>query len=238
MFGIDVASALLERIARHAQLVGEWNDRAGLTTVIDPVGMSAKHYLDSLALLEEPAWREARSAVDVGSGAGFPGMVLALALPDVRFTLVEAVRKKADFLRMAAKELGVDAEVVHARAEDLGRSQVRERHVIGLARATAPFAVSCEYVLPLVQVGGVYLAQLGPRDGQALATHFGEGRKTGVESAWAILGAELTQVRRVALPWQQGDRYVATLRKRSITPAKYPRKAGTPARDPLSVPLV
>ncbi len=111
-----------------------------------------------------------KEAVDVGSGAGFPGLVLAVCREGIRFTLLEASAKKAEFLRLAAGELGVTADVVHVRAEDYGQLDApgRERFDVGLARAAAKLAVSCEYVLPLVRPGGVYLAQLGPGDGAAL----------------------------------------------------------------------
>lgn len=236
MFGIEVPSECLDRLATHAELVMLWNERAGLTNIVAVQELVAKHYLDSLELLRHGVVAgSSGSLIDVGSGAGFPGLVLAICAPGLRVTLLEASAKKAAFLSLAATELGLTTSVIHVRAEDFGRvgGAGREGFDIGVARAAAPLAVSCEYVLPLVASGGAYLAQLGPRDGLPLAALAqGDGRGAG-ETPWGVLGAELKGVTGYQLPWQQGERYVATFRKRRNTPAKYPRKAGTPERRPL-----
>jgi len=236
MFGIEVSPGCLDRIATHAELVMLWNDRAGLTTIVGVQELVAKHYLDSLSLLRHcVVTGKPSSLVDVGSGAGFPGLVLAICVPDLQVTLLEASAKKVAFLSLAATELGLAASVIHARAEDFGRAggAGREGFDIGVARAAAPLAVSCEYVLPLVANGGAYLAQIGPRDGRPLA-ELAQGIERGAgQTPWGVLGADLEGVTGYQLPWQQGERYVATFRKRRNTPAKYPRKAGTPQRRPL-----
>jgi 16S rRNA (guanine527-N7)-methyltransferase len=236
MFGIEVPPASLDRLTAHAELVMVWNERAGLTTIVAVQELVAKHYVDSLSLLRHVgAVDGVGSLVDVGSGAGFPGLVLAICASELRVTLLEASAKKAAFLRLAATELGLAVTVIHERAEDFGRAGGggREGFRIGVARAAAPLAVSCEYVLPLVANGGTYLAQLGPRDGQPLAALAQAGGSAAGQTPWGVLGGDLERVVGYDLPWQQGERYVATFRKRRNTPAKYPRKAGTPERRPL-----
>ncbi len=242
-FGARGALCHLARMTRLAQLVREHNDRAGLTRIVDPVEMAGKHFLDSLALFRYHAWDEVRTAVDVGSGAGFPGLVLAICLGHVAFTLIEASAKKAEFLRLAAADLDLSVDVLHVRAEDYGQPgrAGREAFDLGLARAAAKLAVSCEYVLPLVREGGAYLAQLGPDDGALLepfssagaaaATGRGGGREG--RPPWTQLGASLDRLDRYELPWGQGCRFIARFRKTGKTPAGYPRRAGTPARKPL-----
>lgn len=224
---------LIPRWRHLAALVLEWNERAGLTAIAGPEEMAHKHVLDSLSLLTLPWAADARTGVDVGSGGGFPGLVIALARPDLRLALVEASRKKAGFLQHAAAALGVEAAVYHARAEDLGRGEHRERYELGLARAAGPLAVSCEYVLPLVRVGGAYLAQAGPEDGAWLAA-LGALEPAGPPgAAWRVLGAALRQVARVDLPEGAGQRYLAVFQKVTPTPPGYPRRAGVPAKSPL-----
>ena len=229
----------LDAFVRLAQAVLADNEPAGLTTIVEPEAMARKHFLDSLVCLKSSVWQDARCAVDVGSGAGFPGLVLAIALPRVRLTLIEASAKKAAFLDRASRSLGLVVDVLHERAEDFGRSGSgagREKYDVGLARATAKLAVSCEYVLPLVKVGGSYLVQAGPEDGEALLQRLRPDRRPEASSsapAWQLLGARLIGVERFSLPENSGDRYLARLLKVQPTPAQLPRRAGKPGRDPL-----
>ncbi len=220
-----------------AWLVVSGNDKAGLTRIIEPGEMAVKHFLDSLAPTLFGEWAPEAAVVDVGSGAGFPGVVLAIAFPEIQLTLVEASRRRVAFLAEACETLDVAATVLHVRAEDLGKAvggTGRERFDIGFARAAAPLAVSCELVLPLIRPGGQYLAQTGPADGSALAA-----RRTSSEGSakqrgpWTVLGAELTGLERADLPREQGIRYVAQFTKTGVTPPQYPRRAGIPERNPL-----
>jgi len=222
----------LQRWGDLAHLVLLHNREAGLTAITDADEMAAKHFIDSLSPLLLPGWPNACSAVDVGSGAGFPGLVLAMAKPSIRFVLVEANAKKARFLEQACRHLGVEAEVLHVRAEDYGQGDGRERFDVGLARAAAALPVSLEYVLPLVRVGGGFVAQVGPDDGRKLE-HLFEEIPDKRETPWAALGGALGGVARADLPSELGVRYVAWFAKRSSTPARYPRRAGLPSRAPL-----
>lgn len=238
MFGMTGVLCSVDRLSTLAQLVLDHNDRAGLTRIVEPTEMAGKHFLDSLKLLDCREWGRASTAVDVGSGAGFPGLVLAMCLNGVKFTLIEANAKKAEFLRLAAGELGVEADVRHVRAEDYGQlgGEGREGFDVGLARAAAKLAVSCEYVLPLVKKGGSYLAQVGPEDGVRLRELLsGDDGDRGASAGlpWTELGGHLSALCQYDLPWGQGCRYLARFAKTRTTPANYPRRAGIPARRPL-----
>lgn len=226
--------AHIEPWTELAWLVVTHNRTAGLTRITAPEEMAAKHFLDSLSPLACDVWRSGADVVDVGSGAGFPGLALAVALPMVSMTMIEASSRKAAFLRLASAHLGVRARVVHSRAEDYGGDRAgkgRESHDIGLARAAAPFPVSCELVVPLLRVGGSYVAQLGPADGELLEELAGQGDPA--QAPWGVLGAVLDDIRRVDLPDGEGRRFVARFEKCKPTPRRYPRRAGVPARNPL-----
>jgi 16S rRNA (guanine527-N7)-methyltransferase len=174
------------------------------------------------------AWKgiPPRTLIDVGTGAGFPGIPLKILYPSMRLTLVESVGKKAEFCRHAAGTLKLDAvEVIHARAEEVGQMPAhREKYEWAVARAVANLPVLAEYLLPLVQVGGSMLAQKG-QGGPA------EAHKAG--NAMKVLGGEIRQLTRLALPGVAEDRYLVVAKKVAATPKGYPRKPGIPAKKPL-----
>lgn len=212
------------------------NAKAGLTRLVRPEEMAVKHFLDSLSCLLSPCWGAPDKAVDVGSGAGFPGLVLAVAAPECSFVLVEASRKKAAFLRHAAARLGVQVEVVEARAEGYARAPAaRERFGLGLSRAAAKLPATLEYVIPLLSCGGRFIAQLGPGDGLALEDYAGRPESGDVDGtpAWEVLGARLAALTRVSLPAGTGERWLTCFCKVRPTPDAFPRRAGVPTRRPL-----
>lgn len=226
--------AHIEPWTELAWLVVTHNRAAGLTRITAPEEMAAKHFLDSLSPLIYDVWRSEAEVVDVGSGAGFPGLALAVALPTVSMTMVEASHRRVAFLRAASAHLGVRTRVVHRRAEDYGGERAgegRERHDTGLARAAAPFPVSCEFVIPLLRIGGSFIAQLGPAAGERLEELARQDPRE--QAPWAVLGAELEDIRRVDLPEGQGRRFVARFVKRRPSPRRFPRRAGVPERNPL-----
>ncbi len=240
LLGLGSLTRHIPTFARLASLVLEWNERAGLTTVVTPVDMARKHFLDSLLCLLSTGWSTAGDVVDVGSGAGFPGMVLAVVEPGRKYSLVEAHGRKCEFLRYAAAELGLGVNVVQARAEDFGRApdgHGRGVFMVGLARAVAPLALSCELVLPLIRRGGSYIAQVGPAQGQALERYLASSREAGADlPAWRTLGAELAELRRMSLPGDVGERWIACFRKTSTGQSGFPRRAAVFQRRPLWVP--
>lgn len=224
--GVDVSQETREMLYRHFLMVEDWNSRINLTGIVSPVEAAIKHYVDSLSCLL--AFRPAEGAllVDVGSGAGFPGVPLKIARPDLTVTLMESNGKKAGFLREVCREIPLPgASVLQTRAEEAGRDvRLRGSFDVGVARAVGELRVLAEYVLPLVKVGGAFLAQKGPDlDQEAVAAR----------SALAVLGGEVENVTRFELPDGMGQRCVAVVRKTRPTDNKYPRRPGVPAKKPL-----
>ena len=210
--------------AYHAMLA-EANGRMNLTRVPDDPGEAAdRNYLDCIAPLAGGVPR-AEAAVDVGSGAGFPGIPLAIMLPGVRFTLIDALGKRVEFLPAVIRRLGLNAEALHLRAEDAARRpELREQFDLATARAVAPMNVLCEYLLPFVKVGGRMLALKGP----GLEAELDEAR-TAIE----LLGGEIERVQPLAIPGRDWNHRAAWIAKIAPTPDKYPRRAGMADKKPL-----
>jgi 16S rRNA (guanine527-N7)-methyltransferase len=217
----DFADAAENYIA----LLLDANARLNLTRVVEPEAVARLHLLDALSavpLLDELA---PKRALDLGSGGGVPGIVLALARPAVRWTLVDSVRRKVDELRGFVTALGVvNAEAIAARAEDVGREPAhREAYDLVTARACAPLPVLAELALPLLRIGGRLLAWKGT---------IGEGELAAGEVAAGLLGGDRPEVRPTGIEVLGGHRFVVVT-KRAPTPPRYPRRAGEPARHPL-----
>lgn len=227
--GLDADAALLDCLALHWRLVREANRRFNLTAITDNAEAAHKHYLDcllALPLIGEllPAADGCRAA-DIGSGGGFPGLVLAAARPELNWTLLEATEKKAAFLAQAAREMGLQRVTVRAlRAEDAGRDAVlRAGFHLATARAVAPLAVLAEYALPLLAPGGFLLAYKGLEAKAELAQ---------AVNALKLLGGSPRAGGGVhSLPY--GERRLCVVEKTRATPDKYPRRAGMPAKHPL-----
>lgn len=207
----------------------EWNRRFNLTAITDWEGVLVRHFLDSLSCLRVlPRLELIRQArvVDVGTGAGFPGLPLKIICPEMRLTLLEATGKKVAFLQHMVRVLGLGkVEVIHARAEQLGRDPShREQYDWALARAVADMPTLAEYLLPLVRVGGAALAQKG--EDAAAEVH-------GAERAIATLGGRVRQLLPVELRGLAETRYLVVVDKVAATPDKYPRRPGIPKKSPL-----
>jgi 16S rRNA (guanine527-N7)-methyltransferase len=215
-------------VARYVAFLLEANDRVNLTRVVTPEAIARDHLLDALAALPLLDESGARRVIDLGSGGGVPAIPLALARPDLDWVLVDSVRKKAEALRgfVAALELG-RVTVLSERLEALGRDPAhRDRHDLATARACAPLPVLVELALPLVRAGGALLAWKGP-----LGPADAELRAGG--AAGAMLGGGTPRVRPSNLA-ALGGRTLVTVAKLGPTPARFPRRAGEPARRPLA----
>jgi 16S rRNA (guanine527-N7)-methyltransferase len=223
--GIPMSQGQVEQFNTYHEMLAEANARMNLTRVPeDPAEAVDRNYLDCVAPLAG-GFPAANTAVDVGSGAGFPGIPLAIMLPDIRFTLVDALGKRVDFLKTVIDRLGLNAEALHLRAEDAARrDDLREGFDLAVARAVAPMNVLCEYMLPLVRVGGKMLALKGPGLDEELAQ---------AENALRLLGGELERVQPLAIPGRDWNHRAAWIAKTAPTPQKYPRRAGTVEKKPL-----
>jgi 16S rRNA (guanine527-N7)-methyltransferase len=226
LFGLRLTTRQTEMLAAYERELLDWSAKFNLTAIRDVEGIRTKHFLDSFSCAL--AWKDSppHSLVDVGTGAGLPGIPLKIIYPQMKLTLVESVGKKVSFCRHVIKTLGLEAvEVVQARAEDLGRlPEHRERYDWAAARAVASLPVLAEYLLPLVRVGGSALAQKGES---------GPAEAHAAERALRLLGGRVRQVLPVTLPGVADERYLVIMDKTAATPPKYPRKAGMPAKNPL-----
>jgi len=207
----------------------DWNQRFNLTAITDWEGVLVRHFLDSLSCLKVLPSEELSAGarvIDVGAGAGFPGLPLKLVCPEMRLTLLEATGKKVTFLEHLVRVLGLErVDVIHGRAEELGRDPAhRERYDWALARAVAEMPALAEYLLPLVRVGGAMLAQKG--EGAAAEVH-------GAETAITTLGGRVRQLVPVELRGLAETRHLVVVDKVVATPEKYPRRPGVPKKRPL-----
>lgn len=226
LFGIHLTASQLNAFNIYAHELLEWNSQFNLTAIRDLEGIQTKHFLDSLSCAL--AWRTSPPTrlIDVGTGAGFPGLVLKILLPRLHLTLVESVGKKAGFCRHMIEKLGlVDVVLLLMRAEEVGQMPAhREQYDWAVARAVATLPVLVEYMLPLVHVGGSLLAQKGEN---------GPAEAHAAEKAIHLLGGHLRQLLPVTLPGVVEERYLVLVDKVATTPPAYPRKSGVPSKSPI-----
>jgi 16S rRNA (guanine527-N7)-methyltransferase len=226
LFGIHLTGRQVLALLTYERELIEWSAKFNLTAIRDVEGIRTKHFLDSFSCVL--AWKEnpPRSLIDIGSGAGLPGLALKILYPAMRVTLVESVGKKANFCRHMSEVLKLESvEVLTARAEDAGQMPAhRERYDWAVARAVANLPILSEYLLPLVRLEGRMLAQKGS-SGPQETQH--------AENAIKILGGRLQQLIPVNLPGVVEDRYLVVVNKIAPTPRNYPRHAGEPAKKPL-----
>jgi 16S rRNA (guanine527-N7)-methyltransferase len=212
---------------RHANLLAEWNRKISLTSITDPDEIRIKHFLDSLSCDLALSGRQIGSMIDVGTGGGFPGLPFKLLYPQSTLTLADSVAKKTSFLSLVVQDLGLEGvSMFTGRAEVIGQMpEHREQYDLALARAVAGLPVLVEYLLPLVKVGGMMLAQKG-------GTAFKELDEA--EIAIATLGGMTLPPVEVSFPGIPETRYLLLIEKTTPTPSKYPRRVGIPTKRPLN----
>jgi len=222
--GIDMTAGQAEQFERYHTMLTQANGRMNLTRVPDdPREAAGRNYLDCIAPLAD--FGDCSSAADIGSGAGFPGIPMAIMRPQTHFVLIDALGKRVDFLREVIAELGLNAEALHLRAEDAARRDaLRERFDLVTARAVAPMNVLCEYLLPFARVGGSVLALKGPGVEDELSQ---------AENALELLGGEVERVIPLAIPGRDWEHRAVWIKKRASTPDRYPRRAGQAEKRPL-----
>lgn len=222
---IESSELQVEHCIAYADMLLEWNQRINLTRISEPQDMAVKHFADSASVLAHGLIESGSRVIDVGTGAGFPGLVLKILRPDLQIVLLDSVAKRLRFLEEVIGRLGLHGvRVVHARAEDAGHGDLRENHHVAVARAVADLSVLAEYLLPFVKVGGRMIAWKGPDC---------EGEVKGAERALTTLGAQAAHIIRFELPGGAGGRTLVWSDKVKATPKAYPRKAGEPSRRPL-----
>ncbi len=226
LFNIHLTARQVMSLITYEKELLEWNQKFNLTAIRDSDSIRTKHFLDSFSCVL--AWKATppNHLIDIGTGAGFPGIPLKILYPNLKLTLVESVGKKAMFCQHIVRVLELEhMDVIQARAEDLGQNpQHREKYDWAMARAVANLNVLSEYLIPLVKVGGSMLAQKGES---------GPAEAQSAEKAMELLGGKLKQLIPVHLPGVADDRYLVVVDKVVATPPKYPRKPGIPMKMPL-----
>ena len=212
------------RLERYAELLVEWNGKMNLTAITDPDEIIIKHFYDCLLFLKHNEIPQKAKVIDVGTGAGFPGLVLKIARPDIKITLLDSLNKRLTFLNEVANDLGLEVETLHSRAEDAGKMpQYREKYDIATARAVARLNVLSEYCLPFVKKGGSFVAMKGPTAPEEL---------DGALSAIKKLGGEKAIQVNETLP-DQSNRVFVKIKKISQTPPQFPRISAKISKKPL-----
>jgi 16S rRNA (guanine527-N7)-methyltransferase len=226
LFNIHLSERQMMALVTYEKELLEWNQKFNLTAIRDSESIRTKHFLDSFSSVL--AWKGSppNQLIDVGTGAGFPGIPLKILYPSLKLTLVESVGKKAMFCQHIVRILGLEhVEVIQARAEDLGQDLGhREKYDWAVARAVANLHVLSEYLIPLVKLGGAMLAQKGES---------GPAEAQSAEEAMKLLGGKLKQLIPINLPSVAEDRYLVVVEKVAATPPNYPRKPGIPMKQPL-----
>lgn len=223
--GVAADGVALDRLARYHALLTEWNARIDLTAVLEPEEMVDRHYLDSAAPLALDLIPQGARVIDVGTGAGLPGIPLCILRPDLRVTLLDAQRKRVTFLQAAIEALDLPAQAVHMRAEDAARDEAhREAYDVAVSRAVAATPTLLELTLPFVRVGGRAIAWKGP----GLQAELEQARR-----AAHLLGGALEGVLDAPVPGRDWQHVLLVCAKRQKTARQYPRRAGLPGKNPL-----
>lgn len=222
----------LNALNQYAELLRKWNEVMNLTNILDDEGIAMRHFVDSLTIVpyveaeQKLKGNRGLTIVDVGTGAGFPGIPLKIKHTELMVTLMDSLKKRLNFLDTVCTEVGLKGiRTVHSRAEDAGHDAThREKYDIATARAVAALPVLCEYCLPFVKVGGAFIAMKG---------HLDEELEESAK-AIAVLGGEIEKTEKFTLPGTDMTRTIVVIRKVKHTPKNYPRQAGKPSKSPIA----
>ena len=220
----ELTAKMQQQFEDYMKLLLEWNEKINLTAITEEDDIILKHFVDSLTISKYI--KDGKSIVDVGTGAGFPGIPVKIAREDVKVTLVDSLNKRILFLQDVIEKLGLkQIETLHFRAEEFGQNKkYRESFDIATSRAVANLSTLVEYLLPLVKVGGICICMKGSEIKEEL-----ENSKNAIK----ILGGEIEQVEEFTLPESDIKRNIVIIKKVKETPKRYPRKPGTPAKEPI-----
>lgn len=225
-FGLALSDEQVRMFSHYQEVLTEWNQKINLTAITDPQEIAVKHFIDSLSCLEPEVFPIGCSVIDIGTGAGFPGLPLKIYRPDIQLCLIDSLQKRIKFLQTVIKDLEIkNVETHHLRAEEAGRLKgCRARFDVAVSRAVARLGVLCELCLPLVRVGGYFVAMKGAKFREEISE---------AEIAIKVMGGRIRRVKEVSLPGLDDVRAVIFIEKEKATPEKYPRRPGIPEKDPL-----
>lgn len=222
--GIDFSVEQLWKTYKYMGLLIEWNQKINLTAITEPKEIILKHFIDSLTINKDI--KNAKKIVDIGTGAGFPGIPLGIMNQDTEMYLVDSLNKRLMFLEEVVKELKLkNVKLIHSRAEDFGKNkEYREKFDIAVSRAVANLSTLSEYLVPLVKIGGKVISMKASGVEEEL---------NNAQKAIDVLGGKIENVEEFILPESDIGRTIITIRKEKNTPNKYPRKAGLPSKEPI-----
>jgi 16S rRNA (guanine527-N7)-methyltransferase len=226
MFDRELTVKELEQFQTFKEELIYWNERMNLTAITDEREIAIKHILDSLSPLKEEGMLTKGKVIDIGTGAGFPGIPLKILMPALEMTLLDSLKKRLNFLDGVIEKLGLRSiATLHGRAEDFGRApEHRESYDYAVSRAVARMPVLLEYALPFVKVGGFFICQKGPGVTEELKDS---------QKALEKLGGEVISLKEVPLPFVERGHHMIIIKKIRSTPMHYPRQAGKPGKKPL-----
>lgn len=223
-FSFNLDEVAVDRLCKYYELLIEWNEKMNLTALTSPEDVALKHFADSLFLLRYADIKKEARVIDVGTGAGFPGLVLKIARPDIKLTLLDSLNKRIVFLNEVCGALGFDDVVlIHGRAEECSRTELRDSFDVAVSRAVAPLNILCEYDMPYVAVKGIFAAMKGKDASSELSS---------AENAIKELGGKLLAENSFELK-DAGVRSVIIIEKQTPTPERYPRKSKQIKNKPL-----
>ena len=220
---VELDDIALDRFDKFAELLVEKNKVLNLTAITEPDEIIVKHFADSLTALSVIDVPRGAKIIDVGTGGGFPGIPLLLARPDIELTMLDSTKKKLAFVQEAVDELGLNAVVLHKRAEEAGQSELRESFDFCVSRAVAALNVLSEYCIPFVKVNGTFLAMKGSKGNEELEA---------AKKAISALGGKVINKKSIILP-DGGERILIDIKKISHTATKYPRVSAQISKKPL-----
>ncbi len=214
-FGGEISEEKLNQFEKFSSLLVEWNEKMNLTAITDPNGISVRHFADSISPLFYAEIKENAKIIDVGTGAGFPGVPLKIMRPDLEITLMDSLNKRITFLKEVREQIGLEkTECVHARAEEFGRKEeYREKYDIGVSRAVASLKVLAEYVLPFIKVGGYFISM------KAFEI---EEEVNEAKEKIKLLGGKIEEIKEIEIPNSDAVRKLVIIKKISKTDKKYP----------------
>lgn len=226
MLNIDSKREKVEKLFAFKDIMLEWNEKINLTSITDEREVFIKHFLDSATCIATGHIKKGMDVIDVGTGAGFPGVPVKILEDGIKITLLDSLKKRINYLGEVVEKLKLkDVELVHGRAEEAGKNKrYRENYDIVLSRAVAAMNILCEYCLPFAKVGGYFLCQKGPEIKDELKE---------AENAVKELGGELAEIIPYELPYSDITHNIIIIRKAVQTPTKYPRKPGKPSASPI-----
>ncbi len=225
-FGVTLTESQVEQFLRYYELLVEWNQVMNLTAITEYDEVMKKHFVDSASLIKAFDVSRPLSVIDVGTGAGFPGLALKIAFPELQVTLLDSLNKRIAFLNAVIEDLGLTGvETIHGRAEDYAKpGKLREKFDLCVSRAVANLSTLSEYCLPYVKVGGYFI----PYKSEKLTQEI-----TDASRALQILGGKVEKQVAFELPDTDIYRNLVVIKKEKPTPGKYPRKAGLPSKEPI-----